>query len=199
MKKPLLVFALTLLVPGMVLAADPSAPTYLASRYSNNAGAASPADQVVRLVNVGQLGTPMTSPVGDVCANIYVFDNNQEMIACCSCRLTPNELATASVGRQLTNNPLTSVVPAAGVIKILPIIAGPTCSPVAPFATPDGSLLTGFATRVESTGGATYITETVLPNTALGSDEAAFLSNACLFVQYLGSGKGSCGCSSPGR
>jgi hypothetical protein len=85
------------------------------------------------------------------------------------------------------------------VIKILPIVAGPQCSPVAPFATPDASLVSGFGTRIETTAGATFITETILPSAILSSDESAFLANSCLFVQYLGSGKGTCGCSSPGQ
>ena len=190
---------LFLLVSAGVLTAQ-TQQTYLLTYYAHNAGPGSPVDQVVRLVNVATGGTPMTSPIGDICTNIYVFDSSQEMIACCSCRLTPNQLASASVAEQLTNNPLTSVVPAAGVVKILPVVAGSTaCSPIAPFATSDASLVKGYATRVQVSGPATYITETNLPATILGSDEAAFLNNACLFVQYLGSSKGTCGCSSPGR
>ena len=88
---------------------------------------------MIRIINTGTLGTPLTSPVGDICANIYVFDNNQEMIACCAEQITPNELDSAAVGTQLTANPLTSVVPAAGVFKIIttaPVPAG-GCNPTA--------------------------------------------------------------------
>jgi hypothetical protein len=199
MKRPLIVIGLILLMSPAVLFAE-TPQTYLLSHYANNAGPGSAVDQVVRLVNVGSGGTPMTSPAGDICTNIYVFDNNQEMVACCSCRLTPNELASASVAQQLTNNPLTSVVPAAGVVKILPITAGSaSCSPIAPFASSDASLVTGYATHVQVSGPATYITETSIPVAVLGSDEAAFLNNACLFIQYLGSRKGTCGCTSPGH
>jgi hypothetical protein len=198
MKKFVLVGLVLLICPAVLMAVEPQ--TYLITHYSNNAGPGSAVDQLVRLVNVGTGGTPLTSPRGDICANIYVFDNNQEMVACCSCRLTANELASASVAEQLANNPLTSVVPTAGVIKILPIIAGSTpCSPIAPFASSDASLVKGHATHVQVSGPATYITESDIPVTVLGSDEAAFLNNACLFVQYLGSSKGRCGCRSPGQ
>jgi hypothetical protein len=193
---------LMLVFPALLVAGDPGTQTYLIDRYSNNAGPGSTMDQLLRLINVGQGGTPLTTPVGDVCANIYVFDNNQEMISCCSCRLTPNELATASVANQLTNNPLTSVIPTAGVIKIVPTPAGTAaCSPAVPFTSSDASLLQGFVTHLEKAGSATYITETNMPSVPLAPAEADFLSNACLFVRYLGSshGKGTCGCAAPGE
>lgn len=198
MKKVLSTAFMLLISSAVLFAGEPQ--TYLVTNYSNNAGPGSTVDQVVRLVNIAKNGTPITSPVGDICTNLYVFDNNQEMVSCCSCRLTPNELASASVANQLTNNPLTSVIPSAGVIKILPIIAGNyACSPIAPFASSDASLVKGFATHVQVTGSATYISETDIPVAILGSEDATFLNNACLFVQYLGSSKGRCGCSTPGR
>jgi hypothetical protein len=174
--------------------------TCLVARYSNNAGSGRTVNQSLRLINVGQQGTPVTSPVGDICANLYIFDNNQSMIACCSCRIAPNALASASIGAQLTSNPLTSFIPVAGTISIVPLTAGATvaCSPIAPFASSDAALIRGYGTHLEVSGPATYITETEIPVSTLGPDEAAFLSNACLFVQYLGSGKGTCACSSPG-
>ena len=48
-----------------------------------------------------------------------MFDNNQEMIACCACRLTPDELSSAAVGAQLTNHALTGTAPVAGVVKLV--------------------------------------------------------------------------------
>jgi hypothetical protein len=176
----------------------PQPQTYLAARYSNNAGPGSTINQFLRLINVGQHGTPVTSPVGDICANLYVFDNNQVMIACCSCRITPNGLASASIGDQLTNHPLSAFIPAAGTISIAPIVAAANaaCSPTAPFASSDASLIRAYGTHLEVSASATYVTEAEIPGSTLGPDEAAFLSNACLFVQYLGSGRGTCACSS---
>ena len=199
MRKWLLGVRLVLVIS--VLPGLATAQSYLVNFYANNAGPASVADQTLRLINVGQLGTPLTTPAGDVCANIYVFDNSQEMTACCSCRLKANGLASVSVAKQLTNNPLTPIIPSAGVIKILPIIAGTAaCSAVAPFASPDASLVQGFSTHVEVSGSARFITETPLPSSLLGPDEAAFLSNACFFVRYLGgSTYGTCGCTTPGH
>jgi len=178
-----------------------AAQSFYPIRYDNNVGYGGTLEQLVRIINVGKLGTPVTSPVGDVCANIYVFDANQEMVACCSCRVTPDGMASAAVGNQLTSNPLTGSVPMSGVIEILPIPAGPqTCSPIAPFSTPDGSLVDISATHIEVANGLGYVTETAVQSVAITSQQTSFLNNACLFVQFLGNsaGKGGCGCSNPG-
>jgi hypothetical protein len=210
MKKMLLVIGLMLLVSALPTFAqihsDYNNLTYLVDYYANNAGPVpAAADQVVRLINVGLKGTPMTSPYGDVCSNICVFDNNQEMIACCSCRITPNGLATASVGTQLTNNPVTSVVPVAGVIKIITKKAYDHCDPTYGAdaldsfdLTPAGDWVVGFRTHLQDTGGATFVTETNIPAASLGRDEREFLPLACAFARYLGSGKGTCSCTEAG-
>jgi hypothetical protein len=213
MKKLLLVTGLVLLVSALPALAQSS---YYADYFANNAGPVPGApDQVIRLINVGLDGSPLgPDHWGDVCANIYVFDNNQEMIACCACRWTPNGLLTASVGNQLTNNPVTSVVPTAGVIKIVPTEIRDSagldrrCDPTAPLTGVDDDLVIGYATHVQVSGGATYLTETLIPDAPLGGtgsepptlqdSEVGFLPQACAFAQYLGSGKGTCSCSVPG-
>ena len=184
-------------LPTFLLAAGANSPTYLVDRYSNNGGPGSPIDTMLRLINVGSAGNPQTSPVGDVCANIYVFDSNQEMISCCSCRLTPNELITSSVANDLTNNPLVSVIPVNGVIKIMPTAAtAATCDPTAT-APSDSTLLEAATTHLEVTGGSSYMTESEMAAVPLSSGEAGFLVSACTFVQYLGGGygRGTCGCN----
>src|SRR5581483_3510124 len=52
-------------------------------------------------------------PAGNICANIYVFAEDQQLIACCACPLTPNHLKTLSVRNDLIFNPLTPGVPTA--------------------------------------------------------------------------------------
>ncbi len=215
MKKLLVVVGLVLLASAVTFAQTTDyfqgyKTSYFVDYYSNNSGPVPSApDQVVRLINVGLGGTPLTSPYGDICANIYVFDNNQELISCCACRLTPNELATASVGTQLTNNPVTSVVPAAGVIKIAVTNAGgkdrdgyswsnQTCDPTNHLWGADTDYAVAFGTHLQASGGATSVTETNIPSAQLSEDERDFLPTACTFAQYLGSGKGTCSCSVPG-
>jgi hypothetical protein len=87
---------------------DPSAGGYGGPGSSGGTG-----DALLRVVNDGATG-------GDVCANIYVFNDIQEQQECCSCPLTPNSLLTISVINDLTKdpaNPRESL--SAGVIKIL--------------------------------------------------------------------------------
>jgi hypothetical protein len=128
MKKLLVGLGLLVLVPGSALGQiiNGGVVSYFVTYFANNSGPSTTGpDQSIRIINVGRAGTPLTVPVGDLCANIYVFDNNQEMVACCSEEVTPNELDSASVGNQLTNNPLTSVVPASGVIKVITTLVPP--------------------------------------------------------------------------
>lgn len=208
MRKLLVVLGFLLLAASPMLAQIGTAQdsTYMIQYFSENQGPVPGApDQVIRLENVGLFGTPLTSPRGDVCSNIFVFDNNQEMIACCACRTTPNELATASVGHQLTNNPVTSVVPSAGVIKIVNGTVPPGgCDPTAfTVGTQPAPSITGYATHLQATGAATYVTETRIPNVGLlaldTGGELEFLATACSFARYLGSGKGTCSCTVPGQ
>ncbi|HEX7423741.1 MAG TPA: hypothetical protein VF311_07625, partial [Terriglobales bacterium] len=138
---------------------------------------------------------------GDVCANIYVFDANQEMVECCSCRITPNGLRTISVANNLTNNPLTSVVSVNGAIKIVETSGSASCN-----AANGGAALAnlvdtvvGWGTHLQTSGGTaagTFITETNLQVAALSAGELAFLPQACQFAKYLGSNKGICTCGS---
>ena len=197
MKKLLLLVALVALATIPSFGQIVTGP-YLIDYFSNNAGPGGLADQQLRIVNFGATGTPLTSPVGDVCANIYVFDANQEMVACCSCRITPNGLRTISVANNLTNNPVTSVVPVNGDVKIISTAANGTaaCTPLTYNAGPIDSTL-GFGTHLQTSGGTaagTFITETNIPAANLSAAEFAFLPQACQFARYLGSGKGVCTC-----
>jgi hypothetical protein len=168
-------------------------PKYFVDYYCNNG--VGPVDQVLRIVNVGVNGTPLTSPVGDICANVYVFDNTQEMVSCCSCRITPDEYASASVRTQLTNNTLTGMVPQFGVVKAVTTSATGSCDPTAPLTGADTSLARVFGTHKQVIGGATFVTETEKRWSPLSTEEGGFLPTACLFVRYLGSGKGVCSCT----
>jgi hypothetical protein len=202
MKKLLVVLGLLVLVPGLAFAQG----TYYVDYYANNWGANTILDQIVRIVNVGTLGTPLTAPkcpaTGCICANIYVFDANQEMQSCCAEALTPNELDSAYVGRQLTGiNPvthdfatLTGLAPDSGVIKIV-LTPEPAagCDPRTPFVGADAGLGAVWGTHVQNPGsGYGYVTETEKLSRTLSAAEAAFLPNTCQFVWYLGSGRGVC-------
>ena len=127
-----------------------------------------------------------------VCADIYVFDDNQEMSECCSCPITANGLLTPSVNRQLDGNPLTGWPPPSdGVIKIVSDNQA-NCDATSPVPTPD---IRAWATHLQAPGGPTLVvTEDEYQTAALQQDELSFLGQACSFVLFLGSGKGECFC-----
>ena len=60
-------------------------------------------DAVVNVTNAGtsaagNVPVPFGNNIGDICANIYVFDPDQEMAACCTCLVSPNSLHSWPVG-----------------------------------------------------------------------------------------------------
>jgi hypothetical protein len=72
------------------------------------------------LVHIVDVGNYEADPVdGNLCANIYVFDDNQEMQECCSCRLTADSVKTISTINDLTSNPQFSSPLGVGVIKLV--------------------------------------------------------------------------------
>src|ERR1019366_2887277 len=82
----------------------------------NNSGGTG--DALLRIVDAGNWISAQGVP--DVCANIFVFNDVQEMLECCSCTLSANSLTTLSVINDLTSNPANpSESLSAGVIKIV--------------------------------------------------------------------------------
>jgi len=197
MKKLVVVLGLLVLVPGLALAQV----SYFVDYFANNGTAG--ADQIVRVINAGEFGSPISSSnVGDICANFYVHNADQEMVACCAADLTPNELASAYVGKQLTSNSLNSgAIPTSGVVKILltPNPGGKTCDPTFGFSADPPASPTNlgqiFATHLQVTNGKTYVTETEKLASPLSEAEAIYLEETCFFMQLVGSGTGVCSIS----
>jgi len=148
------------------------------------------ADATLRIINPGEQGTPLSPGEGAVCADIYVFNNDQEMVECCRCPITADGIIELSVDGALTHNPLTSVAPSLGVIKL---VSDGACNEQSPVPAPD---LRAYATHVQQYIADDFgITEDEFLAAPLTTGELGFLGQACSFVQYLGSGKGLCTCS----
>jgi DNA-binding beta-propeller fold protein YncE len=83
-------------------------------------------DALLRIVDAGNgTAAPEAYNTPNLCANIFVFNDVQEMMECCSCPLTANSLLTISVINDLTKDPANpSESMSAGVIKI---VGSPTC------------------------------------------------------------------------
>jgi hypothetical protein len=192
LKKTALVLAVT-----MILALGASAQTsnvYMVS-YFENANTANAPDATVYVINTGVQGAPYGNAPGapkdgDICVNVYVFDAIQEMLECCSAPLSANGLATISVNA-LTANPLTSVLPTTGVIKITSSLPnGATCDPTAPTSlVPE---LKGWEFFVHAWSGGFASAEAEFQSASLSTAEQTFLPSTCGMVRYLGSGKGTC-------
>jgi len=181
-----------------VLAAQ-TLDVYQLTYYDNNIPGAPLDSSVIRVVNPGLTGSPISPDEGTLCANIYVFDDTQEMLECCSCPITANGLLTLSV-QELTENPLT-VTSFRGVIKIVSTSTTTVCDATTLAAlTPD---LRAFATHLqnESTRVTPFlsVTEDEFADAPLSAVEASDLGTICSMVRYLGSGRGRCDdeCSSP--
>jgi len=72
-------------------------------------------DNLLRLLNPTQV-------VGTLCAEIYVFDSEEEMGECCGCPVSPNGLDQISVGRDLLANWFISgVLPRAALLSKSPL------------------------------------------------------------------------------
>jgi hypothetical protein len=150
-------------------------------------------DATVRLDNPGLT-------YGNLCAMIYVFAADQQLTECCGCVETHNGLRRLSVRTNLTSNPLTSVVPFSGVIKV--VSAAVNDSPCDPTSnvTPKANLRV-WATHIQpgtafgSFGGLIWpVTETESSDSTLGATELANLQAQCSFINVLGSGAGVCSC-----
>jgi len=128
-------------------------------------------DAQLHIINPGSSGgfgasdeSPSATPQGgDLCANIYVFTPDEQMIACCSCKVSPNGMQGFSLATDLTANPLTSILPHAGAIKV---VASPGGGPAGNLGEPPDGPSAAFTTGKACDAGSWY------PSFASGSDEA---------------------------
>jgi hypothetical protein len=157
--------------------------------YFANANTGGATDATLRLDNDG------SDAASNLCADIFVFDANEEMAECCSCLETPDGLRALSVNINLTGNPLTGVVLTTGVIKIVPSAptAG-TCPDPYYINTVAGAQIQSWATHIQNTTFA--VTETASQVSVLSSAEETNLARQCGAIERVGSGSGICSCGS---
>jgi len=147
-------------------------------------------DSVVDLTNAGTVGG--YEPTGDICANVYVFAQDQQLISCCSCLLTPNHLRTLSVRSDLINNTLTPGVPTAVSIGLL-ATKGPNCNAAIVTASNLVGGLRAWGTALHAAPAGGYVVgETPFSDVSLGSTELQKMTSYCGFIQANGSGYGLC-------
>jgi hypothetical protein len=162
-------------------------------------------DSVVNITNTGANGAGLgfgtsASVTGSICVNVYVYDPSEEVVACCSCPVTPNGLVSLSAQRDLIINPLTRGNPTSIVIKLLATApVGGSCNNSALLAgSPtlvNGMLAWGTTIHTNQPVAvpATYaVTETAFTPATLSAGEQARLAYGCGVVANVGSGFGIC-------
>ena len=163
--------------------------------YYTNAHTTGAPDGTLRLVNDGDVSD--ASPAGDLCAQIYVFDNNEELSECCSCRVTPNGYLALGVNGDLTGNTVTGSKPPRGVIKV--ISSPPPGSVCDPTIVNDTGGIRGWITHPQKATAGFQFTEEELINSNLSAPEENDLAEDCAVAMELGSGQGVCSCTDVGR
>ncbi len=166
-------------------------PLLFVSYYSLVNTQASGIDGSLYITNPGLTAGGATA--GNLCAMIYVFDQNQELNECCGCPVSDSGLRTLSLAYDLTANPLTGIPPAAGEIMLIPSDIGqnPQCDPGS--LAPTG-VLDAWQTNVQSVPDSPTLTEASFDTVPLASGNQAFLASLCGYLETLGSGAGTCSC-----
>jgi hypothetical protein len=171
-------------------------------RYASNLAIG---DSVVNISNTGanggvtlQAGTT-ASVGGSICANVYVFEPDEQIVSCCSCPVTPNGLVSLSAQKDLMINPLTRGTPTSIVIKLVGTVpVGGSCTnsaaSIGTATAAKGLVAWGTTIHANSTAaaGSYAVTETAFTPATLDGSEVARLSATCGFVLAQGSGFGVC-------
>jgi hypothetical protein len=211
------VVALTvgLALPAVAAAQDPPLEDVFNVNYFDNANTDLP-DATVRITNTG--ATFADVPLeGALCAMIYVFRPDQQLAACCGCKLTHNALLKLSVNNNLTNNPLTADPLTSGTFKIISALpTDPTLHPAPSGSSPQCNPGVGYVPAPELKAWSTHwndgspflgplITETAFEEAQLSATELGFNQLFCELIESslippgFGSGRGTCTCPEEGN
>jgi hypothetical protein len=151
-------------------------------RYASNLNIG---DSVINITNSG-------ASSGNICANVYTFSPDEQLISCCSCTVTPNALVSLSAKTDLISNTLTPAVPNSIVVKILATTGG-ACNASVPGTPSPGLAAWGTTLHVNAAvAGGVALTETPFTPATLSAAELAKISSFCGFIQANGSGFGIC-------
>jgi hypothetical protein len=161
-------------------------------------------DSVINMTNTGASSTSDGLGIGgaqngNICASVYAYSPDEQLVSCCSCNVTPNGLNSLSVKNDLASNTLTPIVPSALVIKIL-ATSPTTCSNTTAATVQRADLrkgLVAWGTTIHALpaggGVTTYgVTETEFHNSELSEAERIRMTQLCSFIRANGSGYGIC-------
>ena len=150
-------------------------------------------DSVINITNAGTQNTG-TGALTNICANVYTFSPDEQLISCCSCVVTPNALVSLSANSDLLSNTLTPAHPTSIVVKLV-ATAGTACNAS---SVPTANLASGmraWGTKLHAlpTSPLTYgVTEVQFSQAGLDVTELLRITSLCGFIQANGSGFGIC-------
>lgn len=155
--------------------------------YFSNAHTVGAPDGTLLVNNSGGTG-------GSLCADIFVFDANEEMSECCSCTVTPDGLLTLSVNIDVTGNPLGSGFLSRGVITIIPAAQTGGVCPLPTAITGVPPDMNAWLTHIQTSTGGFNITEAGVGSQTieLSAEDLTTFEGQCAAVTSLGSGTGVC-------
>ena len=158
-------------------------------------------DSVINLSNAGSAYS-LTNTSGDICENLYAFSPDEQMISCCSCRVTPDGLNSFSIRNDIISNTLTGVMPTSVVVKLVgsaPSKKGCDPSSVNSTNLTSGMVAWGTTLHLTPVAGAVDLTEEEFTSPVLSATELGNLASQCGFILNHGSGFGICrGCRAGG-
>jgi hypothetical protein len=163
-------------------------------------------ESYIAITNTGANGAPLLGPgfggaTGNICVNVYAFDPGEELIACCSCLITPDRIVNLGVNRDLTVKTRTGVAPTSVTVKLLTTLAGgngtgASCTNSAATVTTAtlaaGAAAWGTTLHSPPTGGSYATTEAAFAPSTLSPGELASIGGRCASIVGNGSGFGVC-------
>ncbi len=139
---------------------------------------------------------------GNMCVNLYALDPNEELLSCCSCLVTPNQVVELNVQADIMGNTFTGVQTPSAVIKLVGStnrgLNVSTCTSaaatVATGSTTNGPVggFIAFGTTVHPAAGGFAVTETPFLPATLSASELTSLTSRCASILGNGSGYGVC-------
>jgi hypothetical protein len=190
LRVPTLLIAVVILATAAFGQAIPGAPSdSFQTRYVANLNVG---DSVINISNAGTQNN--SGALTNICANVYTFSPDEQLISCCSCTVTPNALVSLSAVSDLISNTLTPARPNSIVVKLV-ATSGTGCnaSNVPPANLAAGMVAWATTLHALPTSPVTYgVTETAFAEKGLSTAELARLTSFCGFIQANGSGFGIC-------
>jgi len=152
--------------------------------YYANANLSGAPNATLRLDNDGSAAD------ATLCADIFVFNANEEISECCSVLETADDLLTLDVNTNLLGNPANGVATYNGVIKIVAAATtNGTCPTPTHITLVTDAEIQGWATHIQNNGA---LTETASQVSSLSSAEESKLAKLCGAIVAVDSGTGIC-------